>query len=95
MTRTHFGQHDAGCFGCKLYTLSFNPTEHPASVKDRQWDKDMEAYRRLRYQGVQPRSIDGSAVLEKGAETNIEVEYGQVLTTAQRKQTVSLMADMP
>ncbi len=38
------------------------------------WDKDMPAYKRLRQQGLQPRSIDGAARLESTAKTEAQVE---------------------
>jgi hypothetical protein len=38
------------------------------------WDKDMPAYKRLRQQGLQPRSVDGSARLESTAKTEAQVE---------------------
>lgn len=96
MQRTHWGQHDLDCYGCKLATIAFNPTEHFFSKKDRQWDTDIEAYRRLRKNGVQPKGIDGSAEIERKAGTVHEVESGQVLSTRkQRRQLQSLLGDMP
>lgn len=38
------------------------------------WDKDMPAYKRLRQQGLQPRSVDGSHRLEATAKTEAQVE---------------------
>lgn len=38
------------------------------------WDKDMPAYKRLRQEGLQPRSIDGAARLESTATTEAQVE---------------------
>lgn len=40
----------------------------------RRWDKDMPAYRRLRKQGYQPRSIDGAARIEATATSAAQVE---------------------
>ena len=37
------------------------------SERAKRWDKDMPAYKRLRQQGFQPRSIDGSAEVERKA----------------------------
>jgi hypothetical protein len=39
-------------------------------------DKDLDAYKRLRQNGVQPRKIDGSANVEKRAEEKWQVETG-------------------
>jgi putative FmdB family regulatory protein len=48
-------------------------------VKEQQKEKDMAAYRRLRSDGVQPKSIDGSAHSEAHAGTKYEVESGILL----------------
>lgn len=75
-----------GCFGCKVASTSFGSnssttrgaiaaqTERTA----RNWDKDMPAYKRLRKNGLQPKQIDGSAELEKKANTKVEVETGRL-----------------
>jgi hypothetical protein len=56
----------------------------------------MAAYARLRANDVQPPSIDGSAELEKRADTALEVASGQVLSTKkQRQQLASLAKDIP
>lgn len=41
---------------------------------ERGWNKDMDAYKRLRREGLQPRQIDGSAVLEKHASEKWQIE---------------------
>ena len=48
-------------------------------VKERLKDQDMAAYKRLRHEGVQPKSIDGSAYSERHAGTKWEVESGVTL----------------
>lgn len=58
------------------------PTRKPESKqiieKERVLDKDLDAYRRLRLDGQQPRHIDGAAVVEKRAEENWQVATGIV-----------------
>jgi hypothetical protein len=47
------------------------PTRHNVSElngKERQLDKDLDAYKRIRKTGGQPTQIDGSAKLEKIAD---------------------------
>lgn len=61
---------------------------------ERQWDRDMPAYRRLRREGLQPKSIDGAARVEAQAETSAEVESGTVLTPSQRKQMAEVTGDV-
>jgi len=43
---------------------------------ERNWQKDMPAYKRLRKEGLQPKRIDGSAEVEKKAEHKWQVETG-------------------
>jgi hypothetical protein len=39
-------------------------------------EKDLDAYKRLRQEGLQPKAIDGSAEVEKRAEHKWQVETG-------------------
>lgn len=48
-------------------------------AREKRWAKDMPAYKRLRQQGIQPKTIDGAARLEAEAETRFEIESGQLL----------------
>ena len=45
---------------------------------EKQWDKDIPAYKRLRKQGLQPAHIDGAADMEARASTRFEVESGKI-----------------
>ena len=47
---------------------------------EQQFSMDMGAYKRIRKQGLQPRTIDGSAELEKRANNRLEVEMGQLFS---------------
>jgi len=79
---THPNLDVEGCFGCKVAAVSFGANESTtrgakvAEINQRakNWDKDMPAYKRLRANGVQPKSIDGAAALEARASTVAEVE---------------------
>lgn len=80
---------DPDCFQCKLLHISFgsgtSPTRNKGAeaesvdAREKRWQKDMPAYKRLRQQGLQPKTIDGAARLEAEAETRFEVESGQLL----------------
>ena len=48
---------------------------------EKQLAKDMDAYKRIRKQGLQPRTIDGSAALEARANNRLEVEMGHLFPT--------------
>jgi hypothetical protein len=71
-----------GCFGCKVLgvrmgansTTSRGQKVEEINQRAKGWDKDMPAYKRLRQQGLQPRSVDGSARLESTAKTEAQVE---------------------
>lgn len=71
-----------GCFGCKVAGVSFGAnasTTQGAKVAEinqraKNWDKDMPAYKRLRQNGLQPKSIDGAAAVESRATTAAQVE---------------------
>lgn len=75
-----------GCWKCKIAHFNVSaeamPTRKPESKqiieKERVLDKDLDAYRRLRLDGQQPRHIDGAAVVEKRAEENWQVATGIV-----------------
>jgi hypothetical protein len=45
-----------GCFGCKVSTLSLNAGEANSnlSMSSKKWDKELQAYRDARAQGIQP-----------------------------------------
>ena len=54
----------------------------------------MAAYKRLRAEGLQPPSIDGSSRLEKHAGASHEVQAGQVLTKKGRKRKEAALNDV-
>jgi hypothetical protein len=66
------------------------PNRHPEAVstiaKDKQWDADMPAYRRLRHNGVQPPRIDDSAALEAHATDQFEIEMGKLVPSEMKSQ---------
>ena len=78
---------DALCFRCKALTISISAHAletkgKPVVAIDKKeggWKVDIPAYRRLRKQGLQPKSIDGSARIEARAETKAEVELGKII----------------
>lgn len=47
--------------------------------QEREWDRDMPAYKRLRRDGIQPKGIDGAADLETRCEHPLEFEMGKKL----------------
>ena len=75
-----------GCFGCKVagVRMATNSTTtrgkrvSEVNQTERNWNKDMPAYKRLRADGLQPRKIDGAAEVEKKAKEKWQVETGIV-----------------
>lgn len=75
-----------GCFGCRIAFITFGADAMPtrkgkaycASIeaKDRLLHKDLDAYKRLRNDGMQPKKIDGAADVEKRADEKWQVETG-------------------
>lgn len=71
-----------GCFGCRVANVQVgsNSTTTRGSIveatnqRERGWNKDMPAYKRLRKQGLQPRQVGGSALLEKHATERWQIE---------------------
>lgn len=68
---------------CKVSSVQLNPgavNSNPkfqeVEAREKRWDKDMPAYKRLRDQGYQPKGIDGAAALERDATTRFEIESG-------------------
>jgi hypothetical protein len=83
---THPNLDVDGCFGCKIAHVAVSSSAtpnrrrdtHQINEKEKRWDTDMAAYKRLRQDGLQPPKIDGAANIEKKAETKFQVESGYV-----------------
>lgn len=74
------------CFGCKIQTISIAgsamPTRSEAGrveMETQRMHKDVAAYKRLRKDGLQPKTVKGSARLEKSAGSRWEIETGMSL----------------
>lgn len=83
---THPNLDVEGCFGCRVsgVRMGMNTTttrgQRVAEINqtERNWQKDMPAYKRLRQNGLQPKGIDGAAEIEKKAKHEWQVETGIV-----------------
>jgi len=74
------------CFGCKVASVGFAssamPTRSEAGRIEKEtavMHKDVAAYRRLRKNGLQPKSVKGAARLEARADSKWEVETNTTL----------------
>lgn len=75
-----------GCFACKVGYINLAPSATPSRrggafaaknvALENQWHRDMDAYKRLRNDGLQPTQIDGAHVVEREATSTIQVEHG-------------------
>lgn len=69
-----------GCFGCRISSVAIaasatgSTRAQSANAMDKQWSRDMAAYKRLKADGVQPPRIDGCAEREATASTVKQVE---------------------
>lgn len=83
---THPNLDVEGCFGCKIAGVSYSSAampgrkaaSHQINETEKRWHKDMDAYKRLRKDGLQPKKIDGSANVEAKATEKYQVETGLV-----------------
>lgn len=83
---THPNLDVEDCFGCKIAGISISSAampgrkseSHRINETEKQWHKDMDAYKRLRQDGLQPKKIDGSANVEAKATEKYQVETGLV-----------------
>jgi hypothetical protein len=81
---THPNLDVEGCFGCRVsgVRMGMNTTTTrgakvaEVNTTERNWNKDMPAYKRLRANGLQPKKIDGAANVEKRAQEGWQVETG-------------------
>ena len=81
---THENLDVEGCFACRVSGIRMGTnttTSRGARVAEvnqteRNWNKDMPAYKRLRADGLQPKKIDGAAEVEKKAQESWQVETG-------------------
>ena len=83
-----FGSVPGGTRSQQARTDQINTTE-------KEWDDDMPAYKRLRADGMQPKSSAGAAQFEQRANTKWEIEQG-ILTDkshADRIETIQAETD--
>lgn len=69
----------------KLLSIQF-AGKRPHTEREKVLSKDMDAYKRLRLQGLQPPQVDGSAALESRASTKLEVDMGHLFTKSDLKR---------
>lgn len=77
-----------GCDPCRWASVSVAPSAletrgaavRHANQKDRELDKDLSAYKRLRHDGLQPKSVDGAYALEHSdIRSQFDIDLGHVV----------------
>jgi hypothetical protein len=79
--RTH-PTYVEGCFGCKAGTLTTAAVSGPVSElaqRERVLAQDMDAYKRMRRQGLQPGHLAGSATVEREARNPLEIRHPRII----------------
>lgn len=100
---TSFREGSPDCFRCRALSVCVSPSAMPSrtGAAFRQWkaeevklERDGEAYKRLRKDGMQPMKIDGSADMEARATTKFEVNSGMIFDNpAQGKEALNFFSD--
>lgn len=94
MERTHYGQHEGDCFGCKLVSVQFGNVEAPPErLIEAQRAKDLPAYQSLRHQGLQPKATKGCHELATHAHTQFEIDMHGLVEPTLWKKTGSAVTD--
>ena len=93
----HEGQHQncRECFAIKIRSIQFQGMEagqHRFTDKER--SRDMDAYKTMRRQGIQPKNIFGSAEVAAQASSTFEAEHSVVMASSIRKEMEARRADM-
>lgn len=65
---------------------------------EKRWETDMPAYKRMRRKGLQPPTIDGSAVLERGVDDQAHINYAKAFAASDSEarvhETIESLAPM-
>lgn len=82
------------CYGCKLRSIQFGNVEAPAErVMEQRMERDLPAYRRLRANGLQPKTTKNCAELETRAHSQREIEIGGLVEPKLLRQYESRISE--
>jgi hypothetical protein len=85
----HDGSHQdcQPCFAIKLSSIQFQGIDAgQRRFTEKERDRDLDTYQKLRRQGYQPKHIYGSSEIAAQANTKFELEHSVVMPTNIRKQ---------
>lgn len=77
-----------GCFGCKLLTVNTSRGPTPTDIREKALSADLDAYKRLRRNGLQPPHIDGSAEAEKRVGSQWDFDLGRLVPKAEMSRVL-------
>lgn len=79
-------------------SATVTPSKRPEAValveREKQWNRDMPAYKRLVQSGIQPQTIDGAAEFEKHANSPLEFKLGRIVDNKQLKEAAEISSDI-
>lgn len=83
-----------GCFGCKVLSVNVGAGAlevrgadvRSIDAKDKTLAKDLDAYKRLRHDGLQPKTIDGSHNVESRVNSQFDIDLGHVVPKAEESR---------
>jgi len=88
-----------GCFGCHVSTLRVAHTSEWArdKTREKQLSRDLEAYARLRGEGLRPEAVDGAARAEQAARHSADINMASypgvaAMNTGQKNELVQAAA---
>ena len=98
--RQRHSQYVEGCWACKVLSVNVSaeatPNRRPEPVriekKDKALSADLDAYKRLRRDGLQPTGIDGSAEAEKRVNSQWDFDLGRYVPKGEMDRVGEAMA---
>ena len=92
--RERHPQYVDGCWACKALTVSVASRSDEVRAiqhRDDRLSVDLDAYKRLRRDGLQPKTIDGSGELEKRVESQTDIHLGRYVPKHERSRVEEAM----
>ena len=85
-----------GCFGCRISTVRMNTSEGVRKTQQRedQLAKDRDAYKRLRRDGLQPNTVDGSANVEGRITDQVEIDFKAPIPKQELNRVKDIVAEV-
>jgi hypothetical protein len=87
-------EYKEGCMGCKVLSLNVGAGAletkgvevRATDAREKKLSKDLDAYQRLRDNGLQPRNIDGSSDLESKVNSQWDIDLGRIIPKSEESR---------